>query len=292
MNQMRIFLSPSTLLVALLGVGTLFESGPAGASLFQDTAPRRPPAQPALIRPADNAPFQIAQLGFSVRQSRPARNRIGGITRGGLACSPDGATAVRLLPIAPPPDPAAVEQGKINVEQTVSERPMVFVYVPQTVARQARFSLAIATDTPSGRTVEEVLYEYTLSLPEQPSVIGIPLQPLIEGQTYHWVFQIHCDPTGDRSGDALTDGWLQRVAPASNLSLRLNRAAPRELPALYARSGLWQDTITSLGTLRAAAPDDDALTADWASLLSSVKLNDLATIPVLFPELEYRSLRE
>lgn len=292
MNQMRIFLSPSTLLVALLGAGIVSESSAAGVRVFQDTVLRPAPESPAIVRPAFIPPVQIAQLGFGVRQSRPVRNRIGGIARGGQACSPDGVTAVQLLPLAPPTDPAAVEQGKVSVEPTVSERPIVFVYVPQTVARQAQFSVAIATDTPSGRTVEETLYEYRLPLPEQPSVIAIPLRPLDEGRFYRWVFQIQCDPTGDRSGDALTDGWLQRVAPNSSLSLRLNRATPQELPALYARSGLWQDTITSLGTLRAATPDDAALATDWASLLTSVRLDALANAPLRFPPVEYRSLQE
>ncbi|WP_297085105.1 DUF928 domain-containing protein [Thermoleptolyngbya sp. C42_A2020_037] len=289
---MRIFLSPSTLLVALLGTGIVSESSTAEARVFQNAAPRSVLDSSALSRPAFDPPVQIAQLGFSVRQSRPVRNRIGGITRGGQACSLDGATVVRLLPLVPPTDPTAAEQGKINIEPTVSEQPMVFVYVPQTVARQAQFSVAIATDTPSGRTVEETLYEYRLPLPQQPSVIGIPLRPLDEGRLYRWVFQLQCDPTGDRSGDALTDGWLQRVAPNSSLSLRLNRATPQELPALYARSGLWQDTITSLGTLRAATPGDAALLADWASLLTSIRLDDLANVPLLFPPVEYRSLQE
>jgi len=292
MNQMRISLSTSTLLVALLGVGMVSESSAARARMFQDAALRAAPTLPAPSRSAFDTPVQIAQLGFSVRQSRPVRNRIGGITRGGQACSPDGTTAVRLLPLVPPTDPVAAEQGKISVEPTVSEQPMVFVYVPQTVARQAQFSVAIATDTPSGRTVEELLYEYRLPLPPQPSVIGIPLRALDEGRLYRWVFQLQCDPTGDRSGDALTDGWLQRVAPNSSLSLRLNRATLQELPALYARSGLWQDTVTSLGRLRATTPDDAALAADWASLLASVRLDELANVPLLFPPVEYRSLQQ
>ncbi|MFQ3616492.1 MAG: DUF928 domain-containing protein [Cyanobacteriota bacterium] len=292
MNQMRISLSTSTLLVALLGVGMVSESSTARARIFQNAALRSAPGLSARFRPAFDTPVQIAQLSFSVRQSRPVRNRIGGITRGGQACSPDGATAVRLLPLVPPTDPVDVEQGKISVEPTVSDQPMVFVYVPQTVARQAQFSVAIATDTPSGRTVEEALYEYRLPLPQQPSVIGIPLRPLDEGRLYRWVFQLQCDPTGDRSGDPLTDGWLQRVAPNSSLSLRLNRATPQELPTLYARSGLWQDTITSLGTLRADRPDDASLAIDWASLLASVRLDELASAPLRFPPVEYRSLKE
>lgn len=292
MNQMRIFLSTSTLLVALLGLGVASESSAAGSRIFQKVALRAAPVLPARSYPAFDTPVQIAQLGFNVRQSRPVRNRMGGITRGGQACSPDGTTAVRLQPLVPPTDPIAAEQGKISVEPAVSEQPMVFVYVPQTVARQAQFSVAIATDTPSGRTVEELLYEYRLPLPQQPSVIGIPLRALDEGRFYRWVFQLQCDPTGDRSGDALTEGWLQRVAPSSSLSLRLNRTTLRDLPALYARSGLWQDTITSLGRLRAITPDDTALAADWASLLASVRLDNLANAPLLFPPVEYRSLQE
>lgn len=290
--------------MALLGAGVVCGDGAqswaiaptplAVPSLSPSLLPGRSPhSWPSeLPSPLPGRRMQVAQLGFGVRPSRPARNRIGGITRGGQACSPDGATAFKLLPIVPPTDPDAAAQGKINVEQTVSESPTVFVYVPPTVARQARLTMAIATDTASGRTVEEVLYEYIVPLPEQPGVIGIPLQPLAAGRLYHWVFQLQCDPTGDRSGDALTDGWLQRVEPNSSLSLRLNRSAPQELPALYARSGFWPDTVTALGALRAANPDDAALMADWASLLSSVKLGEVSSAPLLFPPAEYRPLQE
>ncbi|MDX2215154.1 MAG: DUF928 domain-containing protein [Oculatellaceae cyanobacterium bins.114] len=235
--------------------------------------------QPTPQAPSTQGQTQIAgRLGFRVRNVRPSRARTPGISRG--ACTVNG-TPIAMTPLVPRVNPRTEAQGLIEIESTVSPRPTFFVHLPQNQALGAEFTL---TDDAQDEFDRQTLYYTTFSPSRQAGVIGITLPaeaPELEvGKTYHWSLRLQCDPV-DRSGDVLVEGWIQREALDTVLSRQIERTSVRNRPLLYARAGIWQDTVATLAQLRLQNRDDLAVSADWLSLLNSVNLNAIAQEPIL-----------
>ncbi|HIK54470.1 MAG TPA: DUF928 domain-containing protein [Synechococcales cyanobacterium M55_K2018_004] len=205
-------------------------------------------------------------LGFSLQGVRPSRQRIGGFARGSCVetNTPLDLTAVQ---------PAVNRQGQLDIETTVSARPVLFVYIPRTTAKQA--SLIFSQE-------DRANIESRITLPGRPGVIGITLPVELQvGKPYHWSLALVCDEEGTSTDPAFIEGWLQRQALDPALARTIERTAQRDRPALFARSGYWQDTLTALATLHLENPADASLRADWASLMQSVNLTALANEPVI-----------
>ncbi|MBD2464805.1 DUF928 domain-containing protein [Oscillatoria sp. FACHB-1407] len=218
------------------------------------------------------------RLGFRVRSVRPSRARTPGISRG--SCSVDG-RPVTMTALVPRVNPRVEEQGLIEVESTVSARPTFFVHIPQNRALGAEFTL---TDGAESEADRQTLYYTQFSPSPQAGVIGITLPteaPELEvGKTYHWSLRLQCDAV-DRSGDVLVEGWVQRESLNAALSRQIALTSIRNRPLLYARSGIWQDTLATLAQLRLENQNDTTISADWVSLLDSVNLEAIAQDPIL-----------
>ena len=116
-----------------------------------------------------------------------------------------------------------------------------------------------------------------LSLPTDAN-----LPPLEVGKDYHWSFALVCD-LADPSGNLVVDSWIQRTRPSAELTAALGRTAAQDLPALYARSGIWYDAIAQL-TPPQVQPRNAMVLSQWRNLLNSVGLNTIAgTLPPATP---------
>jgi Domain of Unknown Function (DUF928) len=245
--------------------------------------------QPASARSTHQAQNQIAgRLGFRVPGVRPSRARTPGISRG--ACSLDG-DPIALTALVPKLNPRSEEQGLVEVESTVSPRPTFFVHIPRNQAQLVVFTLEDGTEedgTGENMTGEQIerqpLYYTTFAPDQQAGIVGIEIPseiPELEiGKTYHWSLRLQCDEV-DRSGDILVEGWVQRVALDPALGRQIERTGVRNRPLLYARAGIWQDTLTSLAQLRFQERSDLSVSADWLSLMDSVNLEAIAQEPIL-----------
>lgn len=146
-----------------------------------------------------------------------------------------------------------------NVGTTVVANPTFFWYVPKTTAKSAEF--VVADDK------EKVIYQATLALASTPGIVKLRLPSttsLKVGKTYHWRFVLNCnaeDPTGS------VEGWLERTKISPNLQAKLLQASPLEQAKLYAKAGIWQETLTILGRLRGSQP------TEWEELIGSVGLD-------------------
>lgn len=245
----------------------------------EELAVRQPDLGRSPLPPAN----LLAQLNFTVRRVRPSRHRVGGIARGGSACSPDRQSPLTLVPLVPPSDPQLASAGSIAIEPVVAAQPVVLVYVPRNLAQRAEFLLTAEGETPMQASV--LVYEAQFTPPSSPGVIAIVLPQLEVNRLYGWSLQLGCDPTGDRSGDALVAGWIQRLNDATVVT-QTAQMAERDRPALFAEAGYWQDTISTLAALRSRLPTDPTLLADWVSLLKSVNLGNIAQAPLIQLALE------
>jgi predicted N-formylglutamate amidohydrolase len=110
----------------------------------------------------------------------------------------------------------------------------------------------------------------TLSLPTQGG-----LSPLVVGKDYKWFFSVVCQED-DRSKDAVVEGWVRRVELKPTLKTQLAQASLQKQVELYAEAEIWQDALATLVQLRRDKPNDSAIAADWAKLLSAAGLDNIA----------------
>ncbi len=203
----------------------------------------------------------LAENFNTPRQGLPGR-RVGGGSRGNCNFGEQMLTA--LIP-------------KNNLGLTVAGHPKFFFYIPQTTNSQVvEFVLRDETD--------RQIYETTFKTNGTSGVISLslpnsaPLKALEIGKKYQWYFSIICNPQ-NRANDVSVDGWIQRVKLSPTLTSELEKVAPRGRAALYATAGIWHEALTTLAALRHSRPDDSTIAAEWAQLLQSVGLDNIAQEP-------------
>lgn len=209
---------------------------------------------------------QSIKVTFEPPKGDKPMDSVGGATRG-EQCFQEAALLNPQLKLLVP----ASNQGL-----TVAARPTLFVSVPQTTAREAFFSLQDEQGNQHYQTI--------LPVPDRSGIISIQLPeaaPGLEvGQSYKWSFVIMCDDTL-RPDSPLVEGYIQRIQPESALGERLESSSPLEQAALYAKSGIWHDTLAILAQLKQSQPNDSALAANWEELLTSVGLEQIVAQPLI-----------
>ncbi|WP_414552431.1 DUF928 domain-containing protein [Anabaena sp. CCY 0017] len=216
-------------------------------------------------------PRRRSLLRFKVPNVRGSRNLEAGAARG--QCSPQGISAVL------PAKPATMRTRQIPVELTLSDRPTFFVNVSETTAKQALFLLR-------NEAGDEILLEKNLNLTANKGIMSYTLPDdfsgLEIGQKYRWRLTLLCDPKGgDRSGDPVASGWIERVEPTPDVAQQLESATETERTVIYADNGYWHDTLKIMADLRSANPRDMTLIRDWLDLFESAGLNELANKPLI-----------
>lgn len=210
----------------------------------------------------------LAQTYIPPDRGLPGR-REGGGTRGGCVLSQPPLTA--LMP-------------QTNFGVTTQAHPSLFWYVPQTTATAAELELR--------NEQEATVYTTQIPLTGKPGIIQVKLPEnssaaaLEVGKTYHWYFSLICNPQ-DRSGDVITEGWIERSAPDAAL-IRQLAAVEADSPAkrlhqqatLYAASGIWYDALSTLAELQSVQPHDPTTLQSWKRLLTSVELGKFSDQPL------------
>lgn len=216
-------------------------------------------------------PRRRSLLRFKVPGIRGSRNLEAGAARG--QCTPEAIGAV--LPTKPP----QMSAREIPVELTLSDRPTFFVNVPETSAQQAAFMLR-------NESGDEILLEKTLTVKASNGIMSYTLPAdfsgLEVGKKYQWRFSLLCDPTGgDRSGDSIASGWIERVEPSNRVAAQLQTSTAKQRVFIYAENGYWHDTLKALADLRTEKPNDFTLIRDWIDLFKSVGLSTMANRPII-----------
>ena len=128
---------------------------------------------------------------------------------------------------------------------------------------------------------EEDIVDLDIPLPEQPGIITVPLtesEPALEvGKRYGW--RLECIASSGNRKSAY--GWIDRVALNPAVSDRLAASSDREQIDIYGENGLWYETITALGQMYRANPQNNSIQTYWLNLLSDIELAELAEQPIL-----------
>lgn len=208
--------------------------------------------------------MQRRRLGFKIPNIRPSGNLTGGAARGG--CRADSTARVNVVALMP--------NTKIGL--TVAPKPTFLFRVSKTSVEEAQFNLF-------NETGEEMIYSKTFPLTNTGNVISFTLPddaPALEvGKEYQWEVVVNCDPDDSASNPRVRMA-IKRVEPSSMAS-KLAQAQPNEHPDLYAQEGIWIDALSTLAKLRMKNVNDPELTEEWTSLLESVGLKEIASLPVI-----------
>lgn len=165
----------------------------------------------------------------------------------------------------------------------------------KTSAKYPTFWFYVPYSTPSLRSIEFVLqdeqdndiYRTPVKVPQNPGIVSFRLPstatPLAAGKMYHWFFKINVDCNQQQQSEVkdYVEGWVQRVNLDPNLTSQLQTATPQRRIALYAANGIWQDALTESANLRLVNTENTTLQADWAELLQSAGLGNLALKPIV-----------
>lgn len=165
-----------------------------------------------------------------------------------------------------------------NPALTTAEYPVLFYYLPQTSAQTLEFVLLDQENTE--------IYKTNFAPTRTPGIVSLNLSafkglpPLEIGKNYHWYFLINCAPQ-DSSADIFVDGEVRRIELDPILANQLKTAKPRDRAFVYAVNGIWYDTLRALAEARQSSPNDSSLADEWADLLKSVGLDEIARQPLV-----------
>lgn len=206
-----------------------------------------------------------AKVQFNVPDLEAPGNREAAAQRsGGAPCLEGPLPLVALVP-------------ETNIGLTTLAYPQVYVYLPPTTARSARF---VVVDDASGT----LFYEEVFLLNQHAGgVVTLPLpnngiqQALALDHSYSWYFAVVCDEVAPDANPVVA-ATIRRTLPPADLAPRLTTAAAADLPALYAEAGLWYDALAA-----SSANHKLASSEAWQQLLEAVDLASIAGASLLNP---------
>jgi Domain of Unknown Function (DUF928) len=204
----------------------------------------------------------VAKVTFRPPGDRAPKTSSGAASRNPSGCGfNEQANKSLVTPLLP----------KTNIGLTMLEHPAIFVYVPQTNAQKALFSIQ---DENSNH-----VYQSSLNLLQKPGVMEIKLPTetpgLKVGKNYKWSLVMIC--TADLEPDSpFVSGWVRRVETSGKVN-----SPTLESASALAQTGIWYDTLSILAQMRRNQPNNQAVSTSWQELLESVELNAIANEPLI-----------
>lgn len=187
---------------------------------------------------------------------------------GGVGTRPGCPENARLVAFSP----------TTNWGETIDSHP-TFLLSVSTVPTAVSFSLRDENES-------EPIYQTLLPIESEPGIFKFRLPhdaPELEVDRYYrWIFQVSCNSSADPQNEGLAVNGVIVRRSNPDLQAQIESASPREKVELYAKNGLWFDTLNELLKLRCADPENPDLAKDWASLLEHpiVQLNDRVEEPL------------
>lgn len=219
---------------------------------------------------------------FQMAQYKPPGNlgtppTTGGGTRGRLKCAQDADNPQPPLTPLMPLEAPNLNPNVNSLGLTVSEHPEFFVYIPQTSATEAQFTLM---DQENNK-----VYQTNLPLSEEPGIVSVSLPedlpPLEVGKNYNWFFTVLCDPE-DQSQNLVVGGWTQRRELEADLAAKLEKASrPGDRSFIYAQNGIWHDSLSILAEEIRNSNRNTLAMVQWKLLLESAGLDKVTEVPLL-----------
>ncbi len=221
-------------------------------------------------------------VNFQAPGESTPQNTTGGATRGNVSFqAPGESTPQNTTGAATRSEKisnlvALIPQTKIG--RTIAAHPTFFVYLPPTSATNILFTMQDEN--------KNQFYQTNLQVSGQGGIVKITLPDdapeLALGKNYAWFFTASVPGAIIRPDNHFVSGWVKRVE-APTISNNLSKLNAVEVATLYAKSGIWYDTIAVLNAAKQAQPNNTTLKSEWRDLLAQVGLDAIANQSVLEP---------
>jgi hypothetical protein len=156
--------------------------------------------------------------------------------------------------------------------QTVSGHPTFYWYVSEVPTETVEFSLVESE-------VAQPIFVQQIRL-QKPGIVRMEmpenLPQLVPGKEYRWSVTL-IDNANQPSSDTFAQSWIKRVPETPELKQQLAATkTDRDRASVYAKAGLWYDTISTLIKAQAANPSDSSVHDDFVELLDQAGLTEIA----------------
>ena len=204
----------------------------------------------------DKKPKQTADAG-----SRHGAQCLQDATSAALANSPSSQRT--LIPLVP----------NTNFGLTTAENPILWIYLPETSARQVVLSIREEGTIHHSRTFIPITGSSGI-ISLQPNHDSPPLEV---GKTYKWSVVLVCGEKPSPNDPAI-ETWVRRVDSPEPL----NQGSALEQAAWCAEKGIWYEALSLLIQVRRLQPHNQDLIDIWTDFLESGGLNAIANEPLQF----------
>lgn len=201
----------------------------------------------------------IFQENFEPPGDGKPKDTVGAGSRDSLKCSQDEQPIRPLMP-------------KRNYGLTLEEHPTIFIYLPNTLAKQ----VVLKFQDESGNSYKPMF----LAIASHGGIASFKLPddqpPLTVGKNYQWSLAVVCGETLQPS-DPVFRGWVQRVARTADLGRELQQKSLIEQMQWYGKNGYWYDWLKVMLQVRRAQPNDANIIKQWREILESIGLGEIAS---------------
>jgi hypothetical protein len=128
------------------------------------------------------------------------------------------------------------------------------------------------------------VYQTAVTLSAKPGIIGVRLPEQIALQpdkVYHWYFKVRL--TCLNQPLEYVEGLIERREVEAIVAQQLQTASPLQKAQLFAEAGIWHDAVTTLAELHLADKQTGEQIENWQSLMQSVGLEKLDSVPLVQP---------
>jgi hypothetical protein len=154
---------------------------------------------------------------------------------------------------------------------TLEARPTIMVYLPESDAQEAVFTLK--------DDAKNLHYQVTLPVSGQAGVIALQLPSdapeLKLERDYQWYVALKIEQDLV-PGTPFVDGWVKRISATPELTQQLAGQSDQKQAEILATEGIWYDSAAKLAQAYKMNPKNDAIAQDWKDLLGSVNLTEIA----------------
>ena len=146
---------------------------------------------------------------------------------------------------------------------------------------------------PQGSTIEFVLQDEANNnvsqinrqiSPDNQGIVSISIPhtvaPLENNKIYKWTLILFCQDN-QLGPFVYVQGSIEKVALETKTQTQLQTVDNTEKAVIYAREGIWYETIALLAQLRSENPNDEQINSMWSELLEQVNLTEMSSQPML-----------
>lgn len=217
----------------------------------------------------------IQKLSFKPPQLPTSEPPPGGRNRGGAKRGLCPAVQPQLTALVPYTEDVPTVTNVWGL--TTEAHPTLMFFIPYSRNSEYPTEFVLQDDK------SNVIYKKAIALPKTPGIISIAVPEKITlavNKRYRWFLTVNCDPQKD-SPPTYVEGVIKRVTLDKTVTEQLKTATPLQRFEIYLQNGIWHEALTTISQLHQENPKDKTIEQKWQNLLTSIRLEDIASQPLV-----------